>query len=150
MCCQENCPVSPKAIFTRTEFRVIRNGFGKVQRVDADRITIDSPDWSPGKFGSGDFFVTWEGGPSIPIQSNTSDTITLRTPVQTPLLPQPGQNLRITVRLQKPYVDPSRCIGCGVCEHECPVRGERAIRITAENETRHPRRRMIIRSAKKV
>jgi ferredoxin len=40
------------------------------------------------------------------------------------------------VRLQRPVVDPARCIGCGVCEHECPVSGRRAIRITADNETR--------------
>lgn len=40
--------------------------------------------------------------------------------------------------LQRPVVDPSRCIGCGMCEHECPVSGLRAIRVTAENESRHP------------
>jgi NAD-dependent dihydropyrimidine dehydrogenase PreA subunit len=34
-------------------------------------------------------------------------------------------------------VDPKLCIGCGVCEHECPVSGQRAIRVSAENETRH-------------
>ncbi|MBF0258675.1 MAG: 4Fe-4S binding protein [Desulfamplus sp.] len=39
--------------------------------------------------------------------------------------------------LQRPLVDPHRCIGCGVCEHECPVKGKRAIRVTAENESRH-------------
>ncbi|MBF0203603.1 MAG: 4Fe-4S binding protein [Desulfamplus sp.] len=42
----------------------------------------------------------------------------------------------VKVELQRPFIDPSRCIGCGVCEHECPVRGKRAIRVTAENESR--------------
>jgi MauM/NapG family ferredoxin protein len=41
-----------------------------------------------------------------------------------------------TVRLQRPVVDPARCIGCGVCEHECPMNGLRAIRVTADNESR--------------
>jgi Pyruvate/2-oxoacid:ferredoxin oxidoreductase delta subunit len=35
-------------------------------------------------------------------------------------------------------IDLKRCIGCGVCEHECPVKGLRAIRVTAENESRNP------------
>jgi NAD-dependent dihydropyrimidine dehydrogenase PreA subunit len=59
--------------------------------------------------------------------------------------PRPGDTARIRVRLQKPYVDPHRCIGCGICEHECPVQGLRAIRVTAENESRHIGRRMVIR-----
>jgi polyferredoxin len=40
------------------------------------------------------------------------------------------------ILLRQPLVDPSRCNGCGVCEHDCPVSGLRAIRVTAENETR--------------
>lgn len=40
------------------------------------------------------------------------------------------------VRLERPYVDPRYCTGCGICEHVCPVSGLRAIRVTAENETR--------------
>ncbi|MGA2692894.1 MAG: 4Fe-4S binding protein [Opitutaceae bacterium] len=41
-----------------------------------------------------------------------------------------------TVHLQRPMVDPARCIGCGVCEHECPLSGVRGIRVVADNETR--------------
>jgi len=40
------------------------------------------------------------------------------------------------VRLQRPVVDPARCTGCGVCEHECPMSGLPAIRVTSDNETR--------------
>jgi ferredoxin len=50
--------------------------------------------------------------------------------------PPPGSRIEILVKLQQPYVDPNRCIGCGICEHECPVPGKRAIRVTAENESR--------------
>jgi NAD-dependent dihydropyrimidine dehydrogenase PreA subunit len=55
-----------------------------------------------------------------------------------------GDRLTLLVRLQLPYVDPAQCIGCGVCEHECPVKGLRAIRVTAENETRQRRHRLLL------
>ena len=51
--------------------------------------------------------------------------------------------LRQEGTLQKPYVDPARCIGCGICEHECPVSGLRAIRVTAENESRTRSHRLL-------
>ncbi len=37
----------------------------------------------------------------------------------------------------KPVVDPSLCIGCGLCQHECPVPELAAIRITSDGESRH-------------
>jgi NAD-dependent dihydropyrimidine dehydrogenase PreA subunit len=55
-----------------------------------------------------------------------------------------GDRVQLMVRLQLPYVDPAQCIGCGVCEHECPVKGRRAIRVTAENETRERRHRLLL------
>jgi len=36
----------------------------------------------------------------------------------------------------RPWVDPNRCIGCGICEHECPVVDLRAIRVTPVGERR--------------
>ena len=46
--------------------------------------------------------------------------------------------------LGQPYVDPKLCIGCGVCEHECPVVDFAAIRVTAVGETRSHDRRLIL------
>ncbi|MFV1957904.1 MAG: 4Fe-4S dicluster domain-containing protein, partial [Planctomycetota bacterium] len=34
-------------------------------------------------------------------------------------------------RLKRPYVDPETCVGCGICEHLCPIRGPAAIRVGA-------------------
>jgi MauM/NapG family ferredoxin protein len=34
--------------------------------------------------------------------------------------------------LQLPLVDHERCIGCGLCEHKCPVKGEAAIRVIVD------------------
>jgi polyferredoxin len=40
------------------------------------------------------------------------------------------------VTLNKPFIIPERCIGCGICERECPVLDERAVYVTAVGETR--------------
>jgi ferredoxin len=41
-------------------------------------------------------------------------------------------------------VDPSLCIGCGICEHECPVKDHAAIRVTAIGETRSTDRKLLM------
>jgi formate hydrogenlyase subunit 6/NADH:ubiquinone oxidoreductase subunit I len=38
--------------------------------------------------------------------------------------------------LRKPQVNPMACIGCGVCQHECPMSDKPAIRVTAIGESR--------------
>lgn len=48
------------------------------------------------------------------------------------------------ITLRQPYVEPSKCIGCGICEHECPVADEAAIRVTAIGETRSRERRLLM------
>jgi polyferredoxin/formate hydrogenlyase subunit 6/NADH:ubiquinone oxidoreductase subunit I len=48
------------------------------------------------------------------------------------------------ITLRQPYVDPALCIGCGICEHECPVTDEAAIRVTAVGETRSRERRLLM------
>ncbi len=54
------------------------------------------------------------------------------------------RNGRLEVRLQAPVVDPARCTGCGVCEHECPVSGLRAIRVSAEGESRSRKHALLL------
>ena len=51
------------------------------------------------------------------------------------------------IKLQQPYVDPKLCIGCGICEHECPVKDLRAIRVTAVGETRSTDRSLLLSDA---
>lgn len=75
--CQEVCPVSPKAIFTRT-------------------VTVKRRDGT-------------------------------------------------VVELKRPFVDPTKCIGCGICEHSCPVKDEPAIRVTAIGETRSHERQLLLK-----
>ncbi|MCX7015124.1 MAG: 4Fe-4S binding protein [Candidatus Sumerlaeota bacterium] len=49
------------------------------------------------------------------------------------------------VTLQQPYLDPAVCIGCGICEHECPVNDERAVRVSAVGETRSKARSLLLK-----
>jgi len=140
--CQENCPVSPKAITVRDVHVPIMPGKQfRARRVEADIIDLEGDLLIPGQLATGDFYCRQpkrkEAGLRR-VSGNTSDRLVLtRAPGWSPA-PDPGDLIDILIRLQQPFVDPRRCIGCGICEHECPVRGQRAIRVTAENETRNP------------
>jgi polyferredoxin len=50
------------------------------------------------------------------------------------------------VTLNRPYMRPELCIGCGICEHECPVVDDRAVYVTAVGETRSKDRSLLLRS----
>jgi ferredoxin len=39
-------------------------------------------------------------------------------------------------KVKVPYVDLKRCVGCGICEYKCPVKGRPAIRTVAAGESR--------------
>ncbi|MFH1369760.1 MAG: 4Fe-4S binding protein [Planctomycetota bacterium] len=139
--CQENCPVSPKAIYTQDVFNTIRDGIVTADAVEGN--TIGTLEKLPAdKFGTGDYYVLLENGKRHKIAANTDSSIELQKETE---LPAQGDKIEIQVRLQKPCVDIEKCIGCGVCEHECPVSGRRAIRVSAEGETRSMDRRLLLR-----
>ncbi len=48
------------------------------------------------------------------------------------------------VTLNKPYIRPELCIGCGICEHECPVLDSAAVYVTVVGETRSKNRSLLI------
>lgn len=138
--CQENCPVSPKAIFTRELFNVVRLQQPLVVKsADATRIEFQPDALVANRYATGDYFCVDPERPDRQrrrIIANTSSSLTVDA--NHPFEPPPAfqKQILIQIRLQQPYVDPRLCIGCGVCEHECPVLGKRAIRVTAENESR--------------
>ncbi len=41
-----------------------------------------------------------------------------------------------TKQVKQPYVDPSHCVGCGACEHACPVQDRPAVYVTSVGESR--------------
>ena len=55
-----------------------------------------------------------------------------------------------TVKLQRPHVDPSLCIGCGACEKVCPVVDEPAIRVTSVGESRSKTNVILLRDTPKA
>ncbi|MBN2331564.1 MAG: 4Fe-4S binding protein [Deltaproteobacteria bacterium] len=51
------------------------------------------------------------------------------------------------VQVKQPFVVAELCIGCGICEHKCPLPGAAAIRITNAGETRSPDKALPVASA---
>ena len=60
------------------------------------------------------------------------------------------RNVEVTSRwgakleLKRPFIDPDRCIGCGICEHECPVKDDPAVYVTAIGESRSKERSLLL------
>ncbi len=46
--------------------------------------------------------------------------------------------------VQLPYVDLKRCVGCGICEYKCPVKGRPAIVVMAAGETRSVKNQILL------
>jgi polyferredoxin len=140
--CQENCPVSPKAIQLREEYHAIRDGARAIRSATRTSLTLDAGSWPAGNLATGDYFVRLEtahGNERQLITENSGNVVGIPQSAEWRDPPVAGTPVVIEVRLQQPVVEPEQCIGCGICEHECPVSGWRAIRVTAENETRNQR-----------
>ena len=110
-----------------------------VKSVDGMMVTLQGGNLKPGAVATGDYFcraITQKEDGRWKILENTESRLVLSPDLTEQRLPEPGNNVEIQIRLKQPHVDLTRCIGCGICEHECPVSGRRAIRVTAENESR--------------
>jgi formate hydrogenlyase subunit 6/NADH:ubiquinone oxidoreductase subunit I len=139
--CQENCPVSPKAIGTREVYNTVSTGSKlTVAKADAFYVEFRNSGLEPAKYTTGDYYCSVSRAPDgrrRRIVDNWERGLKVdgKTPFEPP--PPAGTRVQIQIRLQRPYVDPQRCIGCGICQHECPVPGKRAIRVTADGESRN-------------
>jgi ferredoxin len=96
------------------------------------------------KYSTGDYYCLFEGGRRVKILANSEKTLTISREEKIEKIPAEGSKIELQVRLQRPYVDMERCIGCGVCEHECPVSGKKAIRVSAEGESRSRDRKLLL------
>jgi polyferredoxin len=149
--CQENCPVSPKAITTREIFETIDIGSRLVvAKADDFYIELQTAGLEPGKYATGDYYCALLPPPDGRLRRIISNWERgLKVDSEFPFDPPPrsGSMVAIRIRLQQPHVDPARCIGCGVCEHECPIPGKRAIRVTADGESRDRSHALLLHGA---
>lgn len=141
--CQENCPVSPKAIYTKEIFNTIRDGKLTVKKAVGSTIEIVEA-IAVEKFATGDYYFVIDGDKRRQITANSENSIE----VSEDFVNKPGKGsiIEIQVRLQRPFIDIEKCIGCGICEHECPVSGKRAVRVSGEGETRSTNRTLLLKS----
>ncbi|MFH1882181.1 MAG: 4Fe-4S binding protein [Planctomycetota bacterium] len=142
--CEENCPVSPKAIYTQECFNTVRDGILTVKKVTDNIIEVEQAIVSD-KFASGDYHCTVESDERRKITANTENSLEISPDGQFVKILVPGGKIEVQVRLQQPFVDIEKCTGCGVCEHECPVSGKKAIRVSAEGETRSTDRKLLLK-----
>jgi len=143
--CEENCPVSPKAIYTQECFNTIRDGILTVKKVSDNTMETVENNLSLDKLATGDYYCAVEGDERRKIVANTENSIEISPDKLFGKIPTAGSKIEVQVRLQRPYVDIEKCIGCGVCEHECPVSGKKAIRVSAEGETRSADRKLLLK-----
>lgn len=146
--CHELCPVSPKAIFTRTVYEPIRDCQSLPSRALRSEVEVDTDIPSGANLAGGDYYLRPTGQPEAALRRITGlsgTRLTLERPLAVDGLPVSyGVRVDIVVRLSRPFVDAARCIGCGMCEQACPVSGWRAIRVYSENESRSRPGRMLI------
>ncbi len=142
--CQENCPVSPKAIHTFDYFKTVRDGKFTVKNTTETMIETIESSMAEDKFSSGDYYCTIGEEKPRKIVSNSKNKLEIDPADKFTNIPAKDSVFEIQIRLQGPEVDIEKCIGCGICEHECPVSGLKAIRVTAEGETRSNDRGLLL------
>ncbi|MCP4589629.1 MAG: 4Fe-4S dicluster domain-containing protein [bacterium] len=154
MVCEEVCPVSPKAIHAEYRQLMLREGKKLVASATATSITLrDYP--APGEaVGEPSTFrpQQYRGDQTTSyhvqvreratgltrayrIKGNDADTVLVDGTLDP--IPRAGDVAALHLEFKVPKIDTELCIGCGICEHECPVVGDRrAVYVTAEGETR--------------
>jgi ferredoxin len=145
--CHEMCPVSPKAIFTRSVFETIRDGQAVPARAQGAGVELAASIPIQANLASGDYYLRPTGQSEAALRRITGfagTRLILENPLAGEDLSAAGGQVDIVVRLSRPFVDAAKCIGCGMCEHECPVAGRRAIRVYSENESRSRQGRLLI------
>ena len=138
--CEENCPLSPKAIRTAEVYQQLGYINVIIRFIEGEIVTADID--TDINIATGDYYLRL-GENRYKIINRIGSVLTLGRAVEQADRDAAVKPL-ILVHLQRPIVDINKCIGCGTCEHECPVSGKRAIRISAEGETRDPSNRLLL------
>jgi len=163
--CEEVCPTSPKAIHTEYCMLLIRDGKKQVTTATPTTVTLAEYPLPGQRLGQpcafrpdqfrGDQSTTYHvqiihrdgTSETHQILGNDAETLMIGEPDKTSnqesrgstfaTPPVSGEVAAIHIEYKVPKVDIDLCIGCGACEHHCPVVGDRrAVYVTAEGETR--------------
>ncbi len=139
--CQENCPVTPKAIYVTEVYEDVRPGIRDIVSAEGNEIQVSGPAMEPGQYATGDYYLAGRAsGKEVRYRiSSNSETGVIINSADVITLGKDDQ-VSIQVCLHQPNIDLKKCIGCGICVHECPVGGKRAIRVTSDYESRGPKK----------
>jgi polyferredoxin len=151
--CEEVCPTSPKAIHSEYKQMLVRDGKKVVLAASENSVTLGEypapgqPAGQPSTLtpnayrgdGTTNYFVQiiHRNGTNEThrITANDADTVLIDGTFDA--MPKRGDIAALNLEFKVPKIDTSLCIGCGICEHECPVVGDRrAVYVTPEGETR--------------
>ena len=151
--CEEVCPTSPKAIHSEYRKLLIRDGKKQVTAATATTVMLaeyplpGQPSGKPCSLRPDEFrgdqttayhvqIIHRDGNMETHrIIGNGGSAITIGD--EFAATPRPGAVAAIHLEHKVPKIDTELCIGCGLCEYECPVVGDRrAVYVTAEGETR--------------
>ena len=136
--CQENCPVTPKAIHVETMYRPCSDFVYQISECVDGRVTLREMLGLKCNLATGDYWLALAENRQKKWRILSSDDVNV-IEIDGKTKMEAGTLVCLLVKLEAPVVNFNSCIGCGVCEHECPVSGLRAIRVTSENESRNPK-----------
>ena len=134
--CQLNCTLCSEVCPT-----------GAIQRIDVER-KLGLGDWTdtgPIRLGTAFF----DRGRCLPWAMDTPCVVCEEVcPVSPKAIGTYDEEIErwdgAKVVLNRPYMRPELCIGCGICERECPVIDDAAVYVTAVGETRSENRSLLL------
>ncbi len=130
--CEENCPVSPKAI-TVTDAYLPLTDWLAVAAVEPDGALIMSANLPTSLPRDVRARLRHEGDNWRTVAGAADSRLSLAAAPPGNL--QPGQELRLYQHVQRPSVNPRLCVGCGVCQNLCPLQESKGIRVVPENKS---------------